>query len=164
MKIINEASDKFKDNQDEVCGCLFELLRLINELERSVFQRDCIIREKAMLKEMTVEEAENARQQMWVDYRTDCGKIVMGRCTEKLLKYGYARSFAPTPMYEYIEGDCEVFFRMSAPKKAVVEIVIPSGTAHLIHTFTMMRDGEAWLADAFTYGTDKENVRHRGHI
>lgn len=37
MEIINEASEKFRDKQDEICGLLFDLLRKIDEIEKDVF-------------------------------------------------------------------------------------------------------------------------------
>ncbi len=47
MKIINEASDKFKDKQDEVCGFALDILRQINALENEVFNRSQeLIRQK----------------------------------------------------------------------------------------------------------------------
>mgnify|MGYP006990133080 CR=1 FL=1 len=39
MTIINKASDKFKDRQDEVCGFVFGFMREMNTLEDEIFER-----------------------------------------------------------------------------------------------------------------------------
>lgn len=39
MEIINEATEKFKDKQDEICDFLFGFLRKLNALEKEVFER-----------------------------------------------------------------------------------------------------------------------------
>lgn len=167
MEIINNAADKFKDKQGEVCGILLELLGQLNELERSVYRRDCVIREKIQKKELTAEEISREYDDMWADYREECRKIVEGRCTEKLLKKGYAKSFSTPPMYGYIEDedDCRGTFSMETAKKAVVEFRFTNhSSVRFMHRFTLVPSGDDWLADAFSYGTEKENVWHRGHI
>lgn len=167
MDIENKAFDKFKDKQGEVVECLLELLGQINELERVVYRRDCVIREKIQKKELTAEEISREYDDMWADYREDCRKIVEGRCTEKLLKKGYARSFSTPPMYAYIEDadDCRGTLSMETAKKAVVEFRFTNhSSVHFMHKFTLVPSGDTWLVDAFGYGTEKEGVWHRGHI
>lgn len=163
MQIINEAGDKFKDKQAEVCGRLFELLRLMNEQESSMYEKDCEIRARG--KELSAEEEKAERDRIWEDYRSNVGKIVEEYCTEKLIKRGYARSFGPEPMYGYIDGNFTAIFRMNTPKKAAVEFVLDTkGTERFLHTFTMVQSGGKWLADTFTYGSDKKLIRRKTHI
>jgi len=167
MEIINEASEKFKDKQGEICGILLKLLAQINELERSVFERDREINTRIRKKELSAAEIAECSKNLWRDYREECKKIVEGRCTEKLLKKGYARSFSTTPMYGYIENadDCRGTFFMETAKKAVVEFRFTNhSTVHFMHRFTLVPSGDTWLVDAFGYGTEKEGVWHRGHI
>ena len=167
MDIENNAFEKFKDKQGEVVKCLLELLGQINELEREVYRRDCITREKIWKKELTAEEISRENDNLWAYYREECRKIVEGKCTEKLLKKGYARSFSTTPMYEYIEDadDCRGTFSMETAKKAVVEFRFTKhSSVHFMHRFTLVPSGDAWLVDAFGYGTENEGVWHRGHI
>ena len=167
MEIINNALDKFVDKQGEVVDCLLELLRLLNEVERSIFERDSDIQTRIRKKELTAAEISNEYDALWADYREECKKIVEPRCTEKLLKKGYARSFSTPPMYSYIEDadDCRGTFSMETAKKAVVEFRFSKhSSVHFMHRFTLVPSGGAWLVDAFGYGTEKEGVWHRGHI
>ena len=122
MKVINEAADKFKDKQAEVFEALLDLLRLINEQESSMFEKDCEIRGRS--KELSAEEEKNERDLMWENYRSNVKNIVDGRCTARLIRRGYARSFGTKPMYGYINGDCTAIFRMKSQKKAIVEFVL----------------------------------------
>ena len=167
MDIENNAFDKFRDKQGEVVECLLELLGQINELEREVYRRDCVTREKIWKKELTAEEISRENDDLWAYYREECRKTVEGRCTEKLIKKGYARSFSTTPMYEYIEDseDCKGTFSMETSKKAVVEFRFTKhSSVRFMHRFTLVPNGETWLVDAFSYGTEQEGVWHRGHI
>lgn len=163
MEIVNQAADKFKDKQSEVCESLFDLLRRINAQERLMYDKDCEIRTRS--KELSAVEEENERKQMWEVYRANCKEIVEERCTEKLIKRGYAKSFGPNPMYGYIDGDFTAIFKMSSPKKATVEFVLDvKGTERFLHTFTMVYCSGKWLADSFTYGSDKQLIRRKTHI
>lgn len=167
MEIINEVSEKFKDKQGEVVDCLLELLGLINELERSVFERDSEINTRIRKKELTADEISACFDILWSDYREECKKIVEPRCTEKLLKKGYARSFSNVPMYSYIDDpeDCRGVLTMESAKKAVVEFRFTKhSSVNFMHRFTLVPSGDTWLVDAFSYGTEKEGVWHRGHI
>lgn len=167
MEIENKAFEKFKNKQDEICGILLELLGKINELERSIYERDCEINTRIRKKELTAEEISEYHDNLWEDYREECKKIVEERCTEKLLKKGYARSFSTTPMYGYIEDadDCRGTFFMETAKKAVVEFRFTNhSSVNFMHRFTLVPSGDTWLVDAFSYGTEKEGVWHRGHI
>lgn len=167
MEIINMASEKFKDRQSEICEALLELLGKINELERAVYSRDCEINTRIRQEKISPDKANEYARTLWSDYREECKKIVEGRCTEKLLKKGYARSFSTKPMYGYIEdGDgCRGTFSMDSAKKAVVEFRFTNhSSVHFMHRFTLVPSGDTWLVDAFSYGTEQEGVWHRGHI
>lgn len=167
MEIINEASEKFKDKQTEVIDALLELLRLINALEKSVFERDSEINTRIRKKELTAAEISACFDDLWSDYREECKKVVDPRCTEKLLKKGYARSFNNVPMYSYIDDpeDCRGVFKMETEKKAVVEFRFTKHSSVIfMHRFTLVPNGDKWLVDAFSYATEQEGVWHRGHI
>lgn len=168
MEITNNALEKFKDKQTEVIDALLELLRLINSLEQSIFERDSEIQERIRKKELNAAEIKTAFDDLWSDYRVECKKIVEPRCTEKLLKKGYARSFSNVPMYSYIddpEDNCAGVFTMDSAKKAVVEFRFTKhSSVNFMHRFTLVPSGDEWLVDAFGYGNEKEGVWHRGHI
>ena len=167
MVIINEAFEKFRDKQDEVVEALAELLRLINAAEVRIFERDSELHERLRKKEITGAEFSQLSKCVWSDYREEVKNIVEPRCTEKLLKKGYARSFSNTPMYGYIDDpeDCRGLFTMETAKKAVVEFRFTKhSSVNFMHKFTLVPNGDKWLADTFNYGTEKEGVWHRGSI
>lgn len=167
MEIINNAFEKFKDKQTEVVDCLAELLRLINGLEQSIFKRDSEIDARIRKKELTPDEIKLAFDGLWSDYREECKRIVEPRCTEKLLKKGYAGSFSNVPTYSYIDDpdDCRCVFTMETAKKAVVEFYFTKhSSVNFMHRFTLVPSGDTWFVDAFSYGTEQEGVWHRGHI
>ncbi len=165
MEIINNADEKFKDKQGAVVGCLLELLGLLNELERSMFRRDCDLHERIWNKELSAAEISSCSDKLWADYREECRKIVESRCTEKLLKRGYGGSFSNPPKFGYIYDDCYGTFFMDTAKKAVVEFRFTRDSSiHFMHRFTLVPSGDKWLVDAFSHGTEKEGVWHRGQI
>lgn len=164
MDMINNADEKFKDKQDVVVGCLLELLGLLNELERSVCRRECVLQEK--IPELSAAEISSCSDKLWADYHEECRKIVEGRCTERLLERGYGGSFSAPPKYSYIENDdCWGTFFMDTAKKAVVEFRFTrNSSVHFMHRFTLVLSGDKWLVDAFSHGTEREGVWHRGTI
>lgn len=167
MDIINEAFEKFRDKQDEVVGALAELLRLINAAEVRIFERDSELHERLRKKEITGDEFTQLSKDVWSDYCEEVKNIVEPRCTEKLVKKGYARSFSNVPMYNYIDDpeDCRGVFTMETAKKAVVEFRFTNhSSVRFMHRFTLVPSGGKWLVDAFGYGNEKEGVWHRGHI
>ena len=167
MEIINEAFDKFKDKQDEVLECLLELLRLLNEAEREVWKRDSDIKARISKKELTAADISKEIDDMWADYHEECKKIAEPRCTEKLLKKGFARSFSNIPRYAYIDDpdDCRGTFSMEKAKKAIVEFRFTKhSSVHFMHKFTLVPSGGKWLVDVFNYGTEKDGVWQRGNI
>lgn len=163
MEIINNADEKFKDKQDAVVGCLLDLLELLNELERSVNRCFCDFQEK--IPELSVAEISSCSDKLWADYHEECRKIIEGRCTERLLERGYGGSFSDPPKYSYIENaaDCRGAFSMDTAEKAVVEFRFTrNSSVHFMHRFTLVPSGDKWLVDAFSHGTEKEGVWHRG--
>lgn len=82
MEIINQASEKFRDMQDEVCGFLFGILQQLNELETEVFERS----EELKLKRPEPHIMAPGEDELWDEYRERIREIVKLCCTEKLYK------------------------------------------------------------------------------
>ncbi len=147
MEIINQASEKFKDLQDEICGTLFDLLRQINALEKEISARD----EELEAKSPDPHQFTPEMKQLWSEYRKRLGDILKPACSEKLLNRGYGQSFSDPAKYAYIDGDCKVYFIMKTAKKAVVEISV-QGAGKLNHKFVLRNIDGKWLVDEVYYG------------
>ena len=151
MKIINEASDKFKDKQDEVCGFALDILRQINALENEVFNRSQeLIRQKlaAGVPKHQVGPGEN---ELWDEYAQRLGELLKPVCTDKLMKRGCGGSFGSPVKYGYIDGECTVNFIMKSAKKAVIETHFVKGTPQM-HKFVLKPEDGKWLFDEVYYG------------
>lgn len=163
MEIINEASEKFKDNQDELCGMLFDMLRRINALER-----EFVARGKQLFEEKRFSET----KAMFAEYRERYGEIVGDKCTEKLLSKPYGMSLNTPILYAFAKEDfvgvdgkeCVVTFQMNAPKRAVIEFRFKRSSKERADKFTLIKQGEKWRVNAHDWWTEYDRVWHRGHI
>lgn len=151
MKIINEASDKFRDKQDEVCGFALDILRQINALENEVYERSLeLIRQKleAGIPKHQVGPGEN---ELWEEYAQRLGELLKPVCTEKLMKRGYGGSFGSPVKYGYIDDDSTVKFIMKSAKKAVIETHFVRGVPTM-HKLVLKPEDGKWLFDEVYYG------------
>ncbi len=165
MRIINEATEQFQDNQDELCNFLFSMLREINALEREFIERDFLIHEK--IPELTPQQISAEFNAMWTDLRKNYEHIVWDRCTQKLLAKPYGMSFNSNITYGWADEDfkdCTAIFRMTAPKKAIIEVHYKTGSQDCIDKFTLIYSKEKWLVDTHQWWTTYDNIWHRGHI
>ncbi len=147
MEIINQASDKFKGFQDEICGTLFDLLRKITALENEMSERN----EAIMGKIRGSHEATPEWMMLWSEYKKRLGDILKPACSEKLLKRGYGASFKNPAKYAYIDGDCKVYFIMKTAKKAVIE-THDQGADLVNHKFVLKDIDGKWIVDEVYYG------------
>lgn len=155
MEIINEASEKFKDKQDEICGHLFDLLRRINEIEKDIFDRDeAIVRKKPELG-IPRNQIAPGQKELWAEYKERLGAVVTPVCTEKLLAKRYGGSFGSPQKYGYIDGECTVNFIMKTAKRAVVETHFKHGTNQK-HKFVIRDVDGKWLLDEVYYGFESD--------
>lgn len=163
MEIINEAADKFKNMQAELCEFLFGMLREINVLEREIIMRD---------KKITEEKRFGEFNALWSDLRERYGAIVNDKCTEKLISKGYGQSFSSEITYAFAEEDfkgidgkdCTVTFHMNSPRKAVIEARYKRSSQERADKFTMIKQGDKWLIDAHNWWSEYDYIWHRGHI
>lgn len=150
MEIINEASEKFKDRQDEICGFLFGLLRKINEIEKDVFSKsEELKRQKAELG-IPKHQVGPGEEELWDEYEQRLGEVVKPACTEKLIKRRYGGSYGNPQKYGYIDGECTARFIMKTAKKAVVETDFMHGTPQS-HKFVIKDVDGKWLVDEVYY-------------
>ena len=150
MEIINEAADKFKDKQSELCEFLFGMLREINILEREFVACD-----KKLFEEKRFSETKD----MFAEYRERYREIVKDKCTEKLLAKGYGQSFYSEITYLFTEEDfkgidgkaCTITFQMNAPRRAVIEARYKRSSQERADKFTLIKQGDKWLIDAHNW-------------
>lgn len=151
MEIINEANEKFKDRQDEICGFLFDLLRKINEIEKDVFDKSEELKRKKAELGIPKHQVGPGENELWDEYEQRLGEVVKPACTEKLLKRRYACSFGKPQKYGYIDGECTARFIMKTAKKAVVQTDFMHGTPQS-HKFVIRDVDGKWLVDEVYYG------------
>lgn len=163
MRIINQAAEKFKNMQAELCEFLFGMLREINVLEREFVARD---------KKLFEEKRFSETREMFAEYRECYGAIVKEKCTEKLLSKPYGMSLNSEILYAFAEEDfegidgkgCTVTFEMNAPKRAVIEARYKRSSQERADKFTLIKQGDKWLVDAHNWWSEYDFVWHRGNI
>lgn len=170
IEIINNAPDKFKDMQSELCGFLFEMLREINVLEIKIGQRNALIEKKTP--GLDSAQISDEYKSLWSDFHDEYERIVSGKCTEKLLDKGFGEVFGTSIKYIWAEenppaeiGDRRtLIFEMKTPKKAVIEVQYKRFTQNCASRFTLIKQDDKWLVDAHNWTSDYDNIWHRGHI
>lgn len=169
MEIINNAPDKFKDLQPELCGFLFEMLREINDLEVRIGQRNAGIEKR--IPALDSAQISDEYKWLWRDFRDEYERIVRDKCTEKLLDKGYAKVFGTSIRYIWAEenppaeiSERKLIFEMKTAKKAVIEVQYKRSNRSCASKFTLIKQDEKWLVDAHNRTSDYDNIWHRGHI
>lgn len=169
IEIINNAADKFKDMQAELCDFLFEMLREINAVEIKVGQRNALIEKKTP--GLDRDQISDEYKWMWSDFHDEYERIVRDKCTEKLLSKGYGDTFGTSIKYIWAEesppaeiGERTLIFEMKAAKKAVIEVQYKRFGRSCASRFTLIKQDEKWLVDAHNWISDYDNIWHRGHI
>lgn len=164
MEIINEANEKLRDKQDEVCGFLFDLLRQINTLENDIFTRDRALEAKKPELGISPNQIAPGQKELWAEYRRRLGDIVRPACTEKLIGKGYGGSFGMPVKYGYIDGECTVNFIMKTAKRAVIETHFMQGIGSK-HKFVVRDIDGKWFVDEVYYGFESDgNKWHSDNI
>lgn len=158
MEIINEASEKFKDKQDEVCDILYGILKRLNVLENEVYERSEELKKNRPEPHIIAP----GEEELWDEYEQRTGEIVKHVCTEKLLKRRYGGVFGNPTAYGYIDGECTAHFIMKSAGKAVVEIHFMHGTAQF-HRFVLKSVEGSWLLDEMFYGFDSDPKKLYAH-
>lgn len=163
MEIINEASEKFKEKQSEICEPLFDLLRKINALEKEVCERSAELERKRIELGLPDSQTPPGKKELWAEYKQRMGEIVKPAITEKLAKRGWGGSFGSPQKYGYIDGECTVNFIMKTAKRAVVETHFKHGSGHK-HKFVIKDIDGKWLLDEVYYGFEDESGWHSDSI
>lgn len=155
MEIINEANDKFKDKQDEICNLLFGVLRKLNALEKEVHERKKELERKK--EELGIEKSQVApgSSELFDEYEERYDEIIEPYCTDKMYQNSERNSICYPPRYNYIDSECTANFIMKTAARAVVETHFKKGIA-CKHKFVIKSvDGE-WLIDAVYDGYEDE--------
>lgn len=157
MEIINQASEKFKDKQEEICGILFPLLRRVAVLEKEIYERKQKLREENAKLGYTINQVGPGEKELWTEYKERMGEIAKsGCCTEKLINKGYAGSIADPQKYGYIDSeDCKADFIMKTAKRATV-ITHFKHAVDSKHKFVLRDVDGKWLLDEVYYGFESD--------
>lgn len=161
MEIINEASEKFKDRQDEIFGLLFDMLRQVNAIEKEFCERSEELEKKK--EELGIEsEFTPEDKALWAEYKERLSEIVKPHCTENLTM-NCGGSFGSPQKYAYIDGECKVNFIMKTAKKVTVETHFRSGIDKK-HKFVIRDVDGKWLLCEVYYGFENENSWYSDNI
>lgn len=157
MEIINQASEKFKDKQEEICGLLFPFLRRVTVLEKEIYERSQELREQKAKLGYPPSQVGPGEKELRAEYKERLGEIVKaGFCTEKLLSKGYGSSLANPQKYGYIDsGNCKAEFIMKTAKRATVITHYEAGVDSM-HKFVVRDVDGKWLLDEVYYGFESE--------
>lgn len=155
MKIINDANEKFKDMQEEICNMLFTLLRKINVLEKEIYERSIELERKK--EEMGIPKSQVApgKMELFDEFEKRLDELAEIYCTDKLFERGYGSSFGNPQKYGYIDDECTVRFIMKFSKRAVVETYYHAGIDQK-HKFVIKYVDDEWLIDEVYYGFTSE--------
>ena len=105
MQIINEVNEKYKHMQQELCVLLFEMLHQINVLEKEMGERERIHYESCL---NGVKTEPDFLSNLFNEFKDRYKKIVLDKCTEKLLGKGCGIGINVPPKYHYIDEECVV--------------------------------------------------------
>ena len=161
MNITNNAAERFKPMQQELCELLFSMLREITALEREILPRLDDINARRLTNS---KPAPDEKDRLWSEYKERYCEIVKDHCTEKLLGKGCGECINSTPKYAFIDdAECELIFTMNAPRKAVIEIHY-NPVSDCRRKFTLVKEGDKWLVNSFDWYSSYDCVWHRGNI
>lgn len=143
MEVINQAEPRFRYLMDTICEPLLDMLRKINEIEKNA----------------GIGSADFSK------FKTEYMNIVSEKITAKLLAKGVGECIHSPVKYRWVDTeDYTVIFQMDKPKRAIVEVHYREWNHLHKHKFTLIREGEEWLIDAFNWWSDYDEVWHRGGI
>lgn len=120
--VLEDTPEKFQPLAEELVPPLLEVLKERNELEKEIFARSRKLREEKKAAGVPEYQSGPEEEALWEEYSRRYLELVSPRCTEKVLKWGAARSFGMPAKYDYLFGAPEfaVRFSMKSAKRAVV--------------------------------------------
>ena len=147
VKII-DTPEKFQPMAEEIVPPLVELLRKRNELEQEVFARSVKLREEHAAAGIPSYQTGPGDLELYEEYARRYLELVTPHCTEKMMKWGAARSFGKPAKYDYLFNDPEpaVYFTMKSAKKAVVSTRNPVSYGYR-YRFTLRPAEGGWKVD-----------------
>lgn len=120
--VMEDTPEKFRPLAAEIVPPLVELLRRRNALEQEICTRSIRLREEKAAAGLDPHLTTPAEEALWEEYRRRYLELAMPHCTEKMMKWGAARSFGKPAKYDYLFAAPEpvVYFTMKSAKKVVV--------------------------------------------
>lgn len=164
IEIVSEGTpEKHLPMMDVLITPLIELLKQLSELENEVFEKSTQLKEESIKAGNPTWREPAGRKELFAEYKEKYGQFVIPRCTEKLLKRGYASGCSKPASYDYVNTGCKIVFSMKTANRAVIETHYPHGV-DAKHQFILRNiDGE-WKIDSVKYGYGDEAIWHDYHI
>ncbi len=120
--VFEDTPEKFQPLAEEILPPLLEVLKERNELEKEIFARSLKLRKEKAAAGVPEYQSGPEEEALWEEYGRRYLDLVSPHCTEKMLKWGAARSFGKPAKYDYLLDAPEfaVHFTMKSAKRAVV--------------------------------------------
>ena len=146
--VLEDTPEKFQPLAEEIVPPLVELLRKRNDLEREICARALKLREEEAAAGLPLYQYTPENAALDEEFFRRYLELAEPRCTEKILKWGPARSYGKPAKYDYLfdAPDAKVFFTMKSPKKALVFSRNPVSHDYG-YRFTLRPIEGAWMID-----------------
>lgn len=143
-----DTPEKFQPLAEEIVPPLVELLQKRNDLEAEIGERFQTLRAEHAAAGIPPYQAGPGIEELHQEYARRYLELVTPHCTEKMMKWGAARSFGKPAKYDYLFGAPEpaVWFTMKSAKKAVVSTRNPVSYGYR-YRFILRPVEDGWKVD-----------------
>lgn len=160
---FSDIPKKFYPTADVILTQVLELLKALNVLEREVYECNEKLDKEKVKAGIAYNQTAPGSKELWKEYSERYGRLVTLRCTAKLLKRGYARSFGKPGKYDYLNTKCKIVCTMKSAKKATIETFFHKGI-DMKHQFIIKNIDDEWKIDEVKYGFSNETTWHIDEI
>lgn len=146
--MLQDTPEKFQAMAGGIVPPLIELLRGRNDLEKEICARALKLREEKAAAGVPAYQETPEESALSEEYFRRYLELVTPHCTEKILRWGPARSYGRPAKYDYLFDASEpaVRFTMKSAKKAVITARDPVSYSYG-YRFTLRPEEGGWKVD-----------------
>ena len=162
--VFQDTPEKFRPMAAELVPPLLSLLEARNELEREICARALRLREEKAAAGLPPYQASPEEIALDEEFSRRYLELVRPLCTEKMLKWGAARSFGKPAKYDYLfdSPTPAVYFTMKSGRKAMVSTENPVSYGYR-YRFVLRPSADGWKLDGVecAFGSEENwSVEH----